>query len=510
MREKLTTYHINYIESAQLYETRPSELHVDIRYKFQYNNIIRKYGQPNFRNLEECKKKFANCYQEIDALKHDLQNLISNCDQDIDADLIANLKPKVEEIILFKNQYLLKEFFSKLTLQSIDSPEEKITDIFSPVIRSFKDFMSQKTYHWMIDSFELFSNFRFDNRKIFREIYKICFDRICRVIENSKKTERRDLYRFKLCDILDLKQTVLPEPNELANIFDGAIEIKDQDEVVPRVKSKPSRSFNKTKPKKKCSKGFDNRSYNESSSKKIEITDSLNQEIKEPIKFSQVCKGKAPADITTGLASKKPTSQSETKSNELEKEFTNREAIGKCRGCAEFPFRYLNRVRRWFAAQPPLDPKIFEDYAYQSPDIQSQKIADHSFSEFTDFLMNRYHKIEDDKSGIVSYHVAAEMIFKGAKRRGYLLWVARDNVCYHRYFHSKNNSEFIDTLVQKKFQDIDFPPLKNEIALVESQELYSSEMYEEKISISNLLDIVTISNRKKGLILRLFLDSMDK
>ncbi len=182
-----------------------------------------------------------------------------------------------------------------------------------------------------------------------------------------------------------------------------------------------------------------------------------------------------------------------------------------------FPFNYHFRVTRWQSARVPLDPHIFRNYSALSPLRQVKAIQLHNFPQLADHFWHRGlalpYRGAQSEVPMTSYVLPAELAIDGEKQRGCVVWtVDHRNLCYHRFFHIKPQSQFISKFVRRAFDTDDFPLTQN-LASLENpipNDEKSAGASEESVIIDSLLHCATIlgSEGNSKVMLRLFLEKL--
>lgn len=163
------------------------------------------------------------------------------------------------------------------------------------------------------------------------------------------------------------------------------------------------------------------------------------------------------------------------------------------------PFSYHRRVARWFDAKPPLNAKLFPEYCRKTLAYQQTMVRLHHFIPLADFFCQRGIKLLAKSSrgeAIQRLVLPAELRTNEGQQRGVIIWATNSqNICYHRFFHVKLDTDLLLNTVQKAFEksqsdslgDEDFNGLKlqftdREEDLVEVDELSGTALLRQTTS----------------------------
>ena len=120
------------------------------------------------------------------------------------------------------------------------------------------------------------------------------------------------------------------------------------------------------------------------------------------------------------------------------------------------PFGYHRRVARWFDAKPPLNAKVFPEYCQKTVAYQQTMVRLHQFIPLADFFCQRGIKLLAKSSRgetIQRLVLPAELRTDEGQQRGVIIWATNSqNICYHRFFHVKLETDLLLNTVQKAFE----------------------------------------------------------
>lgn len=162
------------------------------------------------------------------------------------------------------------------------------------------------------------------------------------------------------------------------------------------------------------------------------------------------------------------------------------------------PFDYHFRVARWFDATLPLDRIRFPEYANKALPYQTLMLRLHRLIPLADFFCERgkiitetSYRGEEIKRAILP----AEWQTQSGKQRGVVIWATNSkNVCYHRFFHIKLDSELLIDTVKKAFLDT----IQNITPTSSNQsEFLTFQNHEfERVEVDELLGVATLTHEK--------------
>lgn len=190
---------------------------------------------------------------------------------------------------------------------------------------------------------------------------------------------------------------------------------------------------------------------------------------------------------------------------------TTQDPVPKMPGM-DFPYSHDRRVLKWIKhpVGAALTGQDFSDYLAFSSDYQHRMHLYHAFPLSVDrFIHLGIRQLWQNPSTgkmDVRYVIPAEFIIKGKTERGLIAYSMNEKgICYHRFFTIKPEKELMQKIVDKSFYESDFPELNAAASQPhEASAQFLSANASETISIDPWLGIVTIEDKAKDLIVRIF------
>jgi hypothetical protein len=205
-----------------------------------------------------------------------------------------------------------------------------------------------------------------------------------------------------------------------------------------------------------------------------------------------------------------------------------------------FPFTFHGRIKRWL--NHPFGHKLpesqFPDYQSSSFENQKLKHAFHAFNSLVDRfydigIQDAWHNPHNSKQE-ARFIIPADLSIQQKTYRGLIVYCIDEGMCYHRYFHEKESSDIQNKIRYNTFTPSDFPELTEEASLLQGissqseknileafgerdfpklgianqalkeKTLPSLYSHKETIQIDPLLGTVTIEDKDKQMIIKLF------
>lgn len=176
------------------------------------------------------------------------------------------------------------------------------------------------------------------------------------------------------------------------------------------------------------------------------------------------------------------------------------------------PFAYHKRVARWFSAKPPLDRALFPEYCQKPIAYQELMIRLHRFIPLADFFCRRGIQLTAESYNgerIKRLALPAELQTLNGKQRGVIIWATTaQNVCYHRFFHVKLDSDLLLNTVRQAFENSQMNVKDEEHLSEDVTNLQFTNREEDSVEIDELAGTALLRNAQfSDLSLRLqFLD----
>lgn len=104
------------------------------------------------------------------------------------------------------------------------------------------------------------------------------------------------------------------------------------------------------------------------------------------------------------------------------------------------------------------------------------------------------------------YIIPAEITFEGKSHRGLITYAIdrNTNICYHRFFTEKKDRDLVYQIINKTFDENDFPELKDVVnSPPPSKPKYLAE-YKCTVAIDDRTGNVEIQDHDRGVLIKLF------
>lgn len=136
-----------------------------------------------------------------------------------------------------------------------------------------------------------------------------------------------------------------------------------------------------------------------------------------------------------------------------------------------FPFKFDQRVQRWndHSFGESFFDKEFPEY--YDKDLEYQKLMHifHAPHHLVDRFLSlgiegTWLNVKNSKNDL-RYVIPAEITYKKVRHRGLIVYAidAKTNVCYHRFFTEKMDQDILYQVVNKVFNENDYPDLRNAV-----------------------------------------------
>ena len=162
------------------------------------------------------------------------------------------------------------------------------------------------------------------------------------------------------------------------------------------------------------------------------------------------------------------------------------------------PFAYHKRVARWFSAKSPLDGALFPEYCQKPIAYQELMIRLHRFIPLADFFCRRGIQLTAESykgEKIQRLVLPAELQTFDVKQRGVIIWATTaQNVCYHRFFHVKLDSDLLVNTVQQAFENSQTDVADGDCPSEEVTNLQFTNREEDSVEVDELAGTALLRN----------------
>jgi hypothetical protein len=452
--------------------------------------------------------------QKLEERLHDLRKLTHHKHIHFIIDkLLLCLKRRPLDIALFHKAKELMHFYDQVKSSALvtknyqDSFEIAVTPagyfLFSALNKQQMDILD-KSRDFSIENFEDFKKIiefwkvhRDEQNTLFNAAYKQ-LNEIIGKLKDRKKT-------LKFTKILSQKPGILASPLRKQLIVEGVSgdsisssgrseeEIQSKQEELDQVTSgNPSKQPNK--PKELVSQLKIKKKLSRIDSAPYPIQDLVSQPMNE---------------LQQSLPSMDLYPPSNAPASSLEKSSMSQELPG-----SPFPFSFDERVERWhhYSFGDSLPQSEFPEYSDQSKSAYAQELVHvfHALHPFVDRFLalgvtgtwqNKSREKED-----LRFVIPAEIVYKRRRYRGFIAYaVDEDDICYHKCFTQKVDTDILDAIINKSFNEHDFPELQK--AVLSSRittKPTAIQFTTATVEIDPIFGNVIIEDRKKELRIELF------
>ncbi len=176
----------------------------------------------------------------------------------------------------------------------------------------------------------------------------------------------------------------------------------------------------------------------------------------------------------------------------------------------EFPFKFDRRVQRW-NDQPfgkPFSENDFPEYYDKGSTYQRKMQLFHAPHPLVDRFLSlgiqgTWLNVQKNKKDM-RYVIPAEITFENKTHRGVIVYGidCETNLCYHRFFTERIDHDLLYQVVNKIFNENDFPELRDAVGMGESSSLKSNMV--DKCSVQIDSGKVVIVDYEREVMIKLF------